>query len=102
MDLPDLQIFFEGALANCSITGLPGEPSHNGGPTPFRMIPVVLRPLSRGEVRLQSKDPTVPPKLVANYLKDQEDVDLLIDGIRWVYPTPNTKKTCRCFGVPVP
>lgn len=34
--LPDLQVFFEGALANCSITGLPGEPSHEGGPTPFR------------------------------------------------------------------
>ena len=36
IDLPDLQIFFEGSLANCSITGLPGEPSHEGGPTPFR------------------------------------------------------------------
>lgn len=89
-DLADLQVFFEGALANCSITGLPGEPSHNGGPTPFRMIPVVLRPLSRGEVRLQSRDPTAPPKLIANYLKDQEDVDLLIDGVRFVQRLANT------------
>ncbi len=46
------------------------------------MVPVVLRPKSRGEVRLRSRDPTAPPKLTANYLKDRYDVDLLIDGVR--------------------
>ncbi|XP_052125720.1 glucose dehydrogenase [FAD, quinone]-like [Frankliniella occidentalis] len=88
--LPDLQVFFEGCIANCSITGLPGEPSHQGGPMPFRMIPVVLRPKSRGEVRLRSRDPTAPPKLTANYLQDRYDVDLLIDGVRFVQRLANT------------
>ncbi|KAK3907123.1 Glucose dehydrogenase [FAD, quinone], partial [Frankliniella fusca] len=91
--LPDLQVFFEGCIANCSITGLPGEPSHQGGPMPFRMIPVVLRPKSRGEVRLRSRDPTAPPKLTANYLKDRYDVDLLIDGVRASSGTAPTRRT---------
>ncbi|MCK7597535.1 choline dehydrogenase [Microbulbifer sp. CAU 1566] len=40
-----------------------------------------LRPLSRGNVRLRSADPTDLPLVDANYLDEQEDLEVLIEGV---------------------
>lgn len=45
-------------------------------------MPVALRPKSRGEVKLRSRDPLAPPLLVANDLQERYELDLLVDGVR--------------------
>ena len=42
----------------------------------------VLRPQSRGEVRLASSDPLAAPAINPNYLASSYDLNILIDGIR--------------------
>ncbi len=45
----------------------------------------VLRPESRGTVRLQSNDPNAAPLIDPGFLTDRRDVDLLIKGVRQMY-----------------
>ncbi len=56
-------------------------------PDRFVTITVSLvRPESRGQVRLRSADPLAPPIIEANYLREQADVDALVRGVhlaRW-------------------
>ena len=42
----------------------------------------VLRPRSRGSVRLASRDPTAPPQIDPNFLADRDDTERLIRGFR--------------------
>lgn len=48
----------------------------------FSIDPVLLRPYSRGTVRLKSRNPHVKPQINPNYLADKRDVSVLIDGLR--------------------
>lgn len=43
---------------------------------------VVLRPKSRGEIRLASTDPLAHPIIEPNYLREGEDLQLLIEGFK--------------------
>lgn len=45
----------------------------------------VLRPESRGTVRLASADPRAAPLIDPQFLSDRRDVDLLIKGVRTMY-----------------
>lgn len=42
----------------------------------------VLRPLSRGTVRLRSADPRDPPRIDPNYLAADADVETLLAGVK--------------------
>jgi len=42
----------------------------------------LLRPLSRGHVKIRSADPKQAPTILFNYLKEEEDVRVLRDGTR--------------------
>ncbi len=42
----------------------------------------IMRPLSRGYVGLKSADPRRPPRILFNYLAEEEDVRTLRDGVR--------------------
>ncbi|MCA8894463.1 MAG: glucose-methanol-choline oxidoreductase, partial [Amphiplicatus sp.] len=44
----------------------------------------VLRPKSRGSVRLQSPDPLAPPLIDPNFLSDEDDLRRLLKGARIV------------------
>jgi choline dehydrogenase len=44
--------------------------------------PCLLRPKSRGEIRLKSKDPNAAPLFKGNYLADAEDVAHLVRGTK--------------------
>src|SRR3546814_1444848 len=44
--------------------------------------PCILRPTSRGTVKLRSADPKDSPMLVANNLTTREDVETLMRGLR--------------------
>lgn len=48
----------------------------------YQIIPVLVRPKSRGRVELTSTDAEILPKLIANYFKDSDDVKTMIRGIR--------------------
>lgn len=48
----------------------------------FSLHACVLRPHSRGWVRLKSADPTAAPAINPNFLSDRRDMDLLMKGAR--------------------
>ena len=50
-------------------------------PNAVSMLPGVVRPLSRGWIRLASADPLAKPLINANYLSVQSDVDRLVKTI---------------------
>jgi choline dehydrogenase len=41
-----------------------------------------LRPFSRGEIRIKSADAMAYPEIIPNYLSDQRDCQVAIDGIK--------------------
>ncbi len=43
----------------------------------------VLRPKSRGHVHIRSSDPKAPPKILYNYLTDEDDCRRIVEGIKW-------------------
>lgn len=54
----------------------------NEGAYLLQFLPKILRPKSRGRIELNSADPFVPPKIFNNYLKEKEDVDTIIKGVK--------------------
>ncbi|WP_041535857.1 GMC family oxidoreductase [Parvibaculum lavamentivorans] len=52
-------------------------------PDMLTSLNVVLRPGSRGSVRLRSADPLAPPRIQLNLLQDPNDLRLLRHALRW-------------------
>lgn len=48
----------------------------------FQFLVTLLRPKSRGYVKLRSKDPHDPPIINPNYLAEDEDVETLLRGLK--------------------
>ena len=48
----------------------------------FSIGPTLLRPKSRGRITLHSADPLAPPAIHPNYLSEESDVCVLVQGIR--------------------
>ena len=51
-------------------------------PNAISILPGVVRPLSRGYVRLSSADPLVKPRVNPNYLAAKSDRDRLVQGVK--------------------
>lgn len=66
----DLEAAARGAKADLS--------AHPG----LTIAPCVLRPVSRGHVRIRSTDPLQPPEIVHGYLQDEDDRRLTLRGMR--------------------
>ena len=47
----------------------------------YVLVPCLLRPRSRGSVRLASADPLAPALIDPNYLSEPRDLDLLAEGV---------------------
>lgn len=77
-DVPDIQFHFVVAIVEDH--GRAKVKSHG-----YSCHACVLRPESRGTVRLQSLDPNVPPLIDPNFLGDQRDVETLKRGVRAMY-----------------
>jgi len=58
----------------------PGDPLHRF--SGFSASATQCRPLSTGTVQLQSANPTAPPRIVSNYLREQQDVRVLVAGLK--------------------
>jgi choline dehydrogenase-like flavoprotein len=50
----------------------------------FSIVPILMKPKSRGRVRLRSANPLDPPIFEANYYQEKEDLDTMIRGIKAV------------------
>lgn len=71
---PDLQLIFN--------HGLLGPPGQRVLPVGFMVVPVLIDPESRGEVRLRSDYHGAPPRIFGRYLSRRRDLDALVAGVR--------------------
>jgi len=73
MTTPDLQPLF---------MGLPYySPGFSGPENAFTLCAGLIRPVSRGELKLRSADPNEAPYLDPNYLGEQADFDALYEAV---------------------
>jgi len=56
----------------------------------FSLHVCVLRPHSRGWVKLRSADPAAPPAINPNFLSDGRDMDLMVKGARLMHQIAQT------------
>ena len=81
VDLPDIQFLFR-ALPDDTWPWFPVvKPAWADG---FGCRPVLLRPQSRGELRLASADPRDKIRIHQNFLSEQADVRTIRDGVKLV------------------
>lgn len=62
------------------------------------ILPVVLRPKSRGRVWLQSSDPQDPPLIDPNYLSHLDDVKTLVTAIKTVIAMIENTPDLKVYG----
>lgn len=51
-------------------------------PNAVSILPGVVRPMSRGSVRLAGPDPTVPPLVDPNYFGDRSDLERMVQAVK--------------------
>ncbi|HYN69193.1 MAG TPA: GMC oxidoreductase [Candidatus Eisenbacteria bacterium] len=68
----------------------------------FSFDPVLLKPRSRGTVRLRSTDPTDPPRITLPALQEAIDVDRLMEGYRRGLEVANHPEIRRLATEPAP
>ncbi|RVE50263.1 hypothetical protein evm_005098 [Chilo suppressalis] len=122
-DYPDIQLFIaptadnmDGGLFGKRSNGLSDEayaelyedilyePS-------FSVVPLLLRPKSRGYLKLRDANPYSPPRIYPNYYADPQDVNVMVEGARLVQelvqqpalqelnarPNPNRNPGCNHY-----
>ncbi len=72
---PDLEVLFGPVLY--IEEGLAPPPAHG-----FSIAAVALQPASRGSVRLRSRDPRQPPDIDPGFLREPEDLRVLVEGVK--------------------
>jgi choline dehydrogenase-like flavoprotein len=72
-----------------------------GDPPIFEIDVVLLRPRSRGTVRLRSADPTDPPCIELPHLRDPFDVERLSEGYRRGREVASRPEVRRMCGAPL-
>ncbi|KZC09320.1 Glucose dehydrogenase [acceptor], partial [Dufourea novaeangliae] len=80
----------------------------------YQIMPLLLRPRSRGYIKLRSKDVHQPPIIVPDYFKHPQDLNVLADAAKFIYelsqtptmkllntrPNPNLIPGCSEFPFP--
>ena len=94
---PDIQYYFGGFLADCAVSGQVGELGSNYSRS-VQVFPAVLHPKSRGYITLKSSDPLDAPKIFANYLDEEHDIKVLVEGIRFAIKLSETQ-ALRAYGM---
>ncbi len=92
-DWPDIQLFFasyaesaDGGVFSRRGAGMSFEYyAHVYEPVIFKdafmVIPLLMRPLSRGKIILNSRDPREHPAIFANYFQHPRDLDILVSHL---------------------
>lgn len=82
---PDIQLYISEERNMCSVRGGNHlECQHAPNATDFNIFPAILRPKSRGTVRMEDGDPLSDPAIDIKYFADPADVRTLTDAIRQV------------------
>jgi choline dehydrogenase/4-pyridoxate dehydrogenase len=81
LDMPDIQLLFHAAPAGANFYLPPFLPAFADG---FGCRAVLLRPQSRGWLRLTSNDPRKPVAIHQNFLAEAEDWRVLREGVHMV------------------
>lgn len=72
----------------------------------FMVFPMVMRPKSRGRIKLRSTNPFTTPAIFPNYFSDPYDIDISIRGIRKLIELSKTnalkKLNSKFLTAPVP
>ncbi|XP_076377623.1 glucose dehydrogenase [FAD, quinone] [Megalopta genalis] len=101
-DHPDIQLFLasltdanDGGVFASRIAGVKGdfyaEMYENIIYKPsYSVIPLLLRPRSRGYVKLRSSNVNEHPIIVPNYFQDPHDLNVLIEGANFIYNLSQT------------
>ncbi|KAI1307963.1 Glucose dehydrogenase -like protein [Halotydeus destructor] len=55
----------------------------------FSIYPILMRPASRGYVKLRSRNPFDPPVINPRYLTDEQDILTLVDGMKFAMKMGN-------------
>lgn len=55
------------------------------GKDAWSIVPILLKPKSRGFLKLRSKNPFQPPLFYPNYFQDERDLYTLVEGIKQVF-----------------
>ena len=99
---PDLHMVFTAAGSDATIVGkycytidmsrqIFGEKSVNDEDSIDGVfVPGLLHPKSRGEIRLDQKEVKNPPLIDPNYLSDPDDVEVLLQGVKYAERMLNT------------
>jgi choline dehydrogenase len=66
----------------------------------FVMLPTLLYPESRGEIRLATKDPACPPIIDPRYFSAEADLHVLTEGVRMAQRIARSKLLGACRGRP--
>ncbi|XP_065371900.1 glucose dehydrogenase [FAD, quinone] [Calliphora vicina] len=61
----------------------------------FGMVPVLLRPKSKGRISLRSSNPFHWPKMEPNFMQDPDDVRAMIEGVKLILKLTQTKAMRR-------
>jgi choline dehydrogenase len=77
IEIPDIQLHFVPLLFDDCGRNVKLLAGHG-----YSLHVCVLRPKSRGQLSLKSTDPREPIKIEFNFLSDERDVKVLVDGIR--------------------
>jgi choline dehydrogenase len=81
---PDIQLYFQ----PLSYTRAPVGTRPLMSPDPFPGFLLGFnpcRPMSRGEIVIRSADPLAPPAIRPNYLADDDDMQAMIDGMKYLW-----------------
>jgi choline dehydrogenase len=89
-EAPDLMLWFSDPV------GAAGQPA------PFEIEVLLMRPRSRGSVRLRSADPTEPPRIELPSLSDPFDAERLAEGYHRALEVANRPEIRRLCAGPAP
>jgi choline dehydrogenase len=64
----------------------------------FVMLPTVLYPQSRGEIRLASADPATRPIVDPRYFSEDADLRVLVEGVRMAQRITRSRYVAHCRG----
>jgi len=88
IDYPDIQLVFSGASDYGPVVAYLYEINSKTATTLYKNItqnvqafgiwPYILRPRSRGFIKLKSSDPKEAPTIVPNYFEDPYDLQVLV------------------------
>ncbi|XP_050318194.1 glucose dehydrogenase [FAD, quinone]-like isoform X2 [Bactrocera neohumeralis] len=61
----------------------------------FGLVPVLLRPSSRGRISLRSTNPFHWPRMEPNYMQDPDDIRAMLEGVQMIFQITQTKAMRR-------